>query len=234
LIVTIDGPAAAGKSTVARALAERLAFEYLDTGAMYRAATWKAMKEGVDLHDPAAVARVVAEAGIEIVRSGGTVRVLCDGQDVTTEIRTPQVTNNTCRVADLPAARRVLIEQQRRCSQGHNLVAEGRDQGTDVFPDADVKFYLDASLDARAARRLKDLRELGVAATPQQVRKQIAERDRLDRTRPVGSLRLAGDMIVIDSTDMTADEVVDEMALAVEKASRRRADNAQRAPEGRR
>jgi len=234
LIVTIDGPAAAGKSTVARALAKRLAFEYLDTGAMYRAATWKAMKEGVDLHDPVAVARVVAEARIEIDRSGGTVRMLCDGQDVATEIRTPQVTDNICRVADLPAARRVLIEQQRKFSQGHNLVAEGRDQGTDVFPDAEVKFYLCASLDARAARRLIDLRELGVPAAFEQVRKEIAARDRLDEARPVGSLRLADDMIVIDSTDMTPDEVVDEMAAAVERASMERADDAERAPEGRR
>ena len=234
MIVTIDGPAAAGKSTVARALAERLAFEYLDTGAMYRAATWRAIKEGVDLHDPAAVAHVVAEARIEIVQSGGTVRVLCDGQDVATEIRTPQVTDNICRVADLPAARRVLIEQQRRFSQGHNLVAEGRDQGTDVFPDAEVKFYLCASLDARAARRLNDLRKLGVPITLEQVRREIDERDRLDKTRPVGSLRLAGDMIAIDSTDMTPDEVVDEMAAAIERASMERADDAERAPEGRR
>jgi cytidylate kinase len=227
LIVTIDGPAAAGKSTVAKALAERLRFEYLDTGAMYRAATWKAMEEDIDLHDVAAVARVVAEAVIEIRWSGGAFRVLCDGQDVTSAIRTPQVTENICRVADLPAARRVLIEQQREFSQGHDLVAEGRDQGTDVFPDADVKFYLCASLDARSARRLNDLRKLGVPTGLEQVRKEIAERDRLDKSRPVGSLRLTGDMIVIDSTDMTPDDVVNEMAAAVERVSTRRA------PEGR-
>ena len=234
MIVTIDGPAAAGKSTVARALAKRLAFDYLDTGAMYRAATWKAMKEGVDLYDPVAVARAVADARIEFVWSGDAPRVLCDGQDVAAEIRTPQVTDNICRVADVPAARRLLIEQQRRFAQGHDLVAEGRDQGTDVFPDADVKFYLDASLDARAARRLKDLLDLGVSATLEQVREQIVERDRLDKSRPVGSLRLTGDMIVIDSTDMTPEQVVDEMAQAVQRGSKGRAGDAQRAPEGRR
>lgn len=234
MIVTIDGPAGAGKSTVALALAKRLSFDYLDTGAMYRAATWKALEESVDLCDPDAVVRTIAEARIELALSGNTARVLCNGRDVTAEIRTPRVTDDISRVADLPAARDLLIEQQRRLAQGRNLVAEGRDQGTDVFHDADVKFYLDASLDTRAARRLKDLRNLGVTATLEQVRGQIAERDRLDKARPMGSLRRTEEMIVIDSTHMTPDEVVGEMAQTIERRRRSKTDDAQRAPEDQR
>ena len=230
MIVTIDGPAAAGKSTVARALAKRLAFDYLDTGAMYRAATWKAMRGGTDMCDPQAVARAAADATIEFVGSGETTRVLCNGHDVTAQIRTPEVTENVRRVADLPAARKVLIGQQRSFARGRNLVAEGRDQGTDVFPDAEVKFYLDACLDERAARRLRDLRDRHVSATFEQVRNQIAERDRLDEQRPVGALHLTEDMIVIDSSNLTPDEVVDKMAQGVE---RRRKDRTQRPREGR-
>ncbi len=217
LIITIDGPAAAGKSTVARALARRLGFDYLDTGAMYRAAAWKAMAERVDTSDPAGLARVAAEAKIEFVHDGDTQRVLCDGRDVTEQIRTPEVTANVRHVADHPAARAALIQQQRKFARGRNLVAEGRNQGTDVFPDADVKFYLEASLEARAARRLEDLEALGAAETMEEVRRQIACRDNADRSRPVGFLRQSDDMILIDSTNLSAEEVVLQMAAHVQR-----------------
>ena len=137
------------------------------------------------------------------------------------------MTSSICRVADLPAAQQLLIEQQREFARLGNLVAEGRDQGTDVFPDADVKYYLDASLDERAARRLRDLSAQGVCATQEEVRRQIADRDQLDRSRPVGSLRLAPDMIVIDSTDMTADQVVAKMLESVELRRKARMGKAQ-------
>lgn len=212
MIITIDGPAAAGKSTMARALASRLQFDYLDTGSMYRAVTWKAMAQQIDLEDADAVARVAAQARITFRREGDALRVLCDGRDVSEEIRTPQVTANVYRVADRPVARAPLIEQQRRHAEGRNLVTEGRDQGTEVFPDADVKFYLDASEEVRVDRRLKDLVSLGVEAVRDEVEEQLAERDEQDRARPVGALRLSEDMIIIDSTCLTIDQVVAKMA----------------------
>jgi len=215
LVITVDGPAAAGKSTVARALAQRLGFQYLDTGAMYRAATWKALCAGVDLEDPQALAQTVAACRIELEPSEAGIRVLCDGQDVTAQIRSPEVTRSIYRLADEPAVRRILIEQQRRFGQGRNLVAEGRDQGTEVFPEAAVKFYLEASLEERARRRLKDM-GAGQEALAD-VREQVAERDARDRCRPVGALRRGEDMVPIDSTNMTVDEVVEVMLGEIER-----------------
>ena len=217
MIVTIDGPAAAGKSTVARGLAARLGFDYLDTGATYRAATWQALADGIDMCDAAAVARAAAEAKIEFLRTDAGQRVLCNGRDVTELIRKPVVTDNVFRVADQPDARKALIRRQVEYARGRDVVTEGRDQGTEVFAGADVKFYLDASLSARAGRRLKDLRKLGISETFENVRAQIAERDRLDMARPVGALRQSEDMTRIDSTGLSAEQVVGKMAQIVQR-----------------
>jgi len=211
LVITIDGPAAAGKSTVARMLACRLGFDYLDTGAMYRAATWKALQSGIDLDDPQKIAEVAAAARIEFVGHGEQRRVICDGEDVTEQIRTPQVTENVFRVADEPAARQALIAQQRRIAEKNDLVTEGRDQGSEVFPDATAKFYLDASLQQRARRRWKDLRAAGNKISLPQVRQQMACRDSQDNARPMGALRRTEDMILIDSTNLSAEQVVERM-----------------------
>lgn len=220
MVITVDGPAAAGKSTVARALARRLGFRYLDTGAMYRAATWKALSAGVDVRDPAALAGAVAGCRIELLPAQAGDRVLCDGRDVTAEIRGPEVTQNVYRLADEPAVRKILIEQQRAFASGRDLVAEGRDQGTEVFPDAAVKFYLDASLEERSRRRLKDAAGRGL--TLGEVMAQLAERDGRDRARPMGALRQVQDMVRIDSTDMSVDEVVEAM---LEHIGRRRLES---------
>jgi len=224
LIVTIDGPAAAGKSTIARALAVRLGFDYLDTGAFYRAATWHALRKAVDMEDAAAVAAAAREARIEFLVGPQGQRVLCDGLDVTREIRSPEVTANVKHVADEPEARRALVEQQRRAGVGRNLVAEGRDQGTEVWPEAEVKFYLDAAPEERARRRLRDLRAMGVECTFEQVLREIQERDRRDRSRPVGRLRRTDEMVLIDSTHLTPEQVVRRMVEEV----RRRAPDAVR------
>ena len=220
MVITVDGPAAAGKSTVARALARRLGYSYLDTGAMYRAATWKALAAGVDLRDPAALAGAVADSRIELLAAEDGTRVLCDGRDVTAEIRSPQVTRNIYRLADQPAVRKMLIEQQRAFATGRDLVVEGRDQGTEVFPDAVVKFYLDASLEVRSRRRLKDM--AGAEEALPKVMDQVAERDARDRARPMGALRQEQDMVRIDSTDMSVEQVVEAM---LEQIGRRRLES---------
>jgi cytidylate kinase len=212
LVITVDGPAAAGKSTVARRLARLLGLVYLDTGAMYRAVTWKALSCGADMDDARQLAEVAAQACIELEPCETGLRVLCDGRDVTSEIRTPQVTESIYRLADEPAVRRVLIERQRRLAERHDCVAEGRDQGTEVFPAAQVKFYLDAGIEERARRRLRDMAAAGVSVSLEEVMRQLAERDSRDRSRPVGALRRQDDMVLVDSTNMTADEVVEAMA----------------------
>jgi len=211
LVITIDGPAGAGKSTVARKLAERLGVDYLDTGAMYRAATWRLLQVSEDNCDPEEVARIVAEADIRFAGEGQQKRVMCDGRDVTDAIRTPRVTKNIYRVADEPAARRPLIEAQREIAARRDLVTEGRDQGTDVFPDADVKFYLDASRKERAARRLQDLQDAGHDVTLEEMVQQLEQRDNEDNSRPVGALRKQKDMDVVDSTGLTVEQTVDRM-----------------------
>jgi cytidylate kinase len=144
-------------------------------------------------------------------------RVLCDGRDVTAEIRTPEVTRNIYHLADEPAVRRVLIEQQRALGHETDTVAEGRDQGTEVFPDAGLKFYLDASLAERAARRLSDLRTAGRTDSLDDVRAEMQERDRRDHSRPVGALRKTDDMVLIDSTKLAAGEVVDAMVAEIRR-----------------
>ena len=233
MVITIDGPAAAGKSTVARALAQRVGFEYVDTGALYRAATWKAIQEGIDLKDPAALAQVVRAARIEFVQRGEERRVICDGQDVTAEIRSPEVTERVRYVADELAARRALIELQRRFGRGRNLVTEGRDQGTEVWPDAELKVYLDASPEVRAARRLKDLRELGAPLTLEEVRADIDRRDRLDRSRPVGRLQCTEDMLVVDSTHLSVDQVVARLEAEADRRRSTKVQGTPARPEGR-
>jgi cytidylate kinase len=217
LVITVDGPAAAGKSTVAKLLARRLRFRYLDTGAMYRAVTFKALSSRVDLEDREALVRVAGETQIDLVPTEQGLRVHCDGKDVTSELRSPEVTQSIYRIADEPAAREALVKRQRAFARGKNVVAEGRDQGTVVFPEASVKFYLDAATDERARRRLSDMAALGRKVAFDEVKRDLLERDRQDCSRPVGALRKLEDMIVIDSTNRSPREVVDTMVRELEQ-----------------
>lgn len=218
LIIAIDGPSGAGKGTVARAVASRLAYRHVDTGAMYRAVAWKALQEAIDLRDELAVARVAERAVFDLDNG----RVVVDGHDVARAIRTPQIDSAATIVARHPAVRRALVERQRAFGAAGAVVMEGRDIGTVVFPDADVKIYLDASPEERARRRASDPAHAASDAHElSDVAIALAERDRSDSTRAVSPLAMAPDALHIETTDLGVDAVVDRVLEAVELASRR-------------
>lgn len=207
-IVAIDGPAGAGKSTVAREVAAALGFAFLDTGAMYRAATWWAMHIGADLHDQDALAEATVSIPLEMQFDEGAFRISVDNQDLTTQIRTPEVTENIKYLAQVPEVRRHLVERQRAFGQHQPTVAEGRDIGTIVFPNARCKIYLDATPQERATRRVAQMKSQGVSADFENVVAAIERRDESDMTREVSPLKRAPDAHVIDTTEMTQDEVI--------------------------
>ncbi len=200
-VVTIDGPAAAGKSTTARAIARRLGWRYLDTGAYYRALALKAVRQGVADDDAAATALAL---GTRIEFSGDPARphVLLDGEDVTDAIRTPDVSEGASRIAAYPGVRRLLVDWQRSLRAAGPLVGEGRDLGTVVFPDAEVKLFLDADLDTRAARRQAELASRGLSADLEQVREAMQARDERDRSRADSPLKPAPDAVVLDTSGL--------------------------------
>ncbi len=217
MIITLDGPAGAGKSSAARALARRLGWCYIDTGAMYRAVALVALERAVPLDDVGRLAEL-AES-IRIVFADGAVVV--DGRDVSREIRTERITQATRPVADAPVVRDAMKRMQRRMAEGIDVVTEGRDQGSVVFPHADVKVFLTASAEERARRRHREEEARGSGATLEHVLRSQAERDAGDRSRPVGRLEPAADAILLETDRLTCEEVVDRLVALIE--ARRRA-----------
>src|SRR5689334_14265410 len=213
MIVTIDGPAGSGKSSAARALAQRLGFEFLDTGATYRAVALAALRAGLRLDDERALASLVA--GLRIEMPPG--RVLLNGEDVTAAIRTPEVTAATSPVADSKAVRQHLAGLQRAIAAGRDMVCEGRDQGTVVFPDAAFKFFLTADPRARAVRRLHELEARGERHTLEEVLAAQQERDARDASRDLAPMRPAADAVILDTTGFTPDEVLDRLEEVVRR-----------------
>ena len=211
-IVAIDGPAGAGKSTVARRVATALGFAFLDTGAMYRAATWRALRHGINLDDPAALAASTAAMDLVIEETPEGQRVLVDGEDVTRAIRTPEVTRLIFKLDQNSDVRRTLVELQRRFGERQPTVAEGRDIGTVVFPRAKCKIFLDASLECRTLRRAADLEKAGTPVDLHKLREEIHERDEKSRNRADSPLRRADDAVDVDTSGMTVDEVVTTLA----------------------
>ena len=212
-VITIDGPAGAGKSTIARLLARRLGYRLLDTGGMYRALAWSVAQAGVAPIDGASLRRHLA--AIEVAVDGD--RVTVNGRDVTDIIRTPEVSELTSRLTALAPVREKLTPLQRSLAAPGGTVLEGRDTGTVVCPDAEVKFYLDASLDTRVRRRQRELAARGVALDLPEVYRQVEERDRQDTERALAPLRRAPDALAFDTGDLTPEEVVDAMLRTVEE-----------------
>lgn len=212
VIVTIDGPAGTGKSTVAHLLAKRLGLEFLDTGAMYRALTLLVTEAGIAADDRARVERAVRDADLRFDFEADPPALFLNGRDVSEAIRSPLVTAQVSLVAGHPSVREAMVQAQRAIATVHpRLVTEGRDQGSYVFPDADVKFYLDASVEIRAARRAEQLRRKGEPAHVEEIRAAIEARDRNDRARTIGALVRPQDSILLDTGPMDVNQVVDSL-----------------------
>jgi cytidylate kinase len=217
LVIAIDGPSGAGKSTVARRLAERLGYIYIDTGAMYRSLGWKARREGIDPANEAKLADLCSRTNVTIKQDNSDPRFYVDGIDVSGEIRTPEMGMMASAVSKSPSVRARLLVLQRELGKNGGVVMDGRDIGTVIFPDADFKFYLDASAEERGKRRFKELKAKGMDVDLPGITSEIIQRDAQDSGRALAPLRKADDAIAIDSSDMGIDQVLDVILSEIKK-----------------
>jgi cytidylate kinase len=206
LIIAIDGPVGSGKSSVAKRVADLLGYTYLDSGAMYRAVAWKALRDGVPLDSPGKLAELASATRIDLAQADGTLHVVVDGEDVTARIRSATVSQAASRVAAVPGVRTVLVDEQRRAGAPGAVVMEGRDIGTVVFPNADLKIFLDASSEVRAERRRQEHLAKGEVFDLPTMLEEVRQRDRRDRERMVSPLVRAQDAVVVDNTAMDVEE----------------------------
>jgi len=212
MIIAIDGPAGAGKSTVARILAQKLGFLYVDTGAMYRALTLKVLEEKIDIKDTPKIIEVASGTNIDLINNQDrSLKVLLDERDVSSQIRQPAITKFVSDIAKIKGVREVMLKLQRRFGERGNCVLDGRDIGTVVFPDAHKKFYIDADFKERVRRRHKELNDLGQNVTLSDVESDLRNRDTIDSTRNIAPLKKADDAVYIDTTNMSVEEVINRV-----------------------
>lgn len=216
LIVAIDGPAGSGKSTTAKLLAQRLGYNYIDTGAMYRAVTFLALKHNIT-DKPSEVVALLKKTGISLHFENGITKVFVNNEEITDEIRTYEVNSNVSEISKIPEVRTLLVEKQKEMGKSGAVVMEGRDIGTVVFPNAHVKIFLTATLDERAVRRLKDFEALGKNVSYEETKENLKKRDKIDSTRETSPLTKADDAIEVDSSDLTIDEEIDLMMEIVKR-----------------
>jgi len=217
--IAIDGPAGAGKSTIAKILAERLGFIYIDTGAMYRAVTYLALQQGVLTDDEEELASLAEKCTIELYwNCDGSQQVLLNGQDVSQEIRSPLVSRMVSQVARHPKVRSVLVRKQRQMADEHNVVMDGRDIGTTVLTGAEVKLFVTATLEERARRRFQEMKDKGFTGSLEEIKAELSQRDQLDQNREASPLVAAKDAILIDTTDSSLEEAVEHIYQIILKA----------------
>jgi CMP/dCMP kinase len=217
IAIAIDGPAAAGKSTVAKIVAKKLSYVYIDTGAMYRALTYKALQNNISIEDENALLQLLLRTNIRFVHDMDNQRVLLDDQDVTEEIRTQLVTNNVSIVSKHPKVRTEMVNRQKEVAKNRGVVMDGRDIGTKVIPDAEIKIFLVASVEERALRRHKENLEKGFESDLELLKEEIKRRDQLDTEREASPLVKAEDAIEIDTSNLSIDEVANKIMSIVEK-----------------
>lgn len=219
LVVAIDGPAGAGKSTVAKLAAKELGYTYIDTGAMYRAVAWKTLQQKADVTD-ALILDVARDIDVRLAYQAGVTQVFVDGQDITGEIRTPEVSHIVSQVAALGPVREKMVDLQRRMATEGGVLMDGRDIATHVLPDADVKIFLTASIEERAQRRWKEMKEKGYDMSLEELQKDIAARDKADSEREISPLVQADDATLLDTTGLSIDEVVARILAMCSEAGR--------------
>ena len=216
MIIAIDGPAGAGKSTVACLLAKRLGFVYLDTGAMYRAVTLKILNNNIAIGDISKIVKICKQTRLEINSSkDGSISIFLDGNDVSEKIRSPKITQHVSDIAKIKGVRQQMLKLQRHIGRNNNSVVEGRDIGTVVFPDAEKKFYIDAQFSERVNRRHKELKQAGKKISQDEVDNDLRYRDHIDTTRSLAPLKKADDAIYVDTTDLTIEQVVNRLLSEV-------------------
>lgn len=216
-IITIDGPSGVGKSTVSRVLADRLGYSYLNTGAMYRTVALKIFRSNIDPEDEHELRILLSKLNLSFEENGGGFRIFLDGKDVSHEIKTPEISMLASYISLKPFVREILSDIQRRIGERGNIILEGRDIGTIVFPDADIKFYLDASPEIRASRRYREMVQMGRHIDWQEVFEDLIRRDASDTKRDISPLEPAEDAIIIESGHMTIEEVIDRMLSVINK-----------------
>ncbi len=217
MVIAIDGPAGSGKSTVSKGVAKRLGFVYIDTGAMYRTLTLKALENKLNLLSSKDLVAMAQKTEIMIKNIEGSIHIFMDGQDVSEKIRTPEVTRNIFHIADDPAVRKIMVKLQRHMASKSDSVLEGRDITSVVFPDADYKFFVDASFDERAKRRYEEFKSKNIDISLDMVRKDLSERDYKDKNRPVGALKIVPDANYLDTTNLSVDQVIDKIISSINK-----------------